>query len=94
MTDGCPGAGRCHGCAVWCPWCDDVTNVCDFDECDVHLRPNELKDAESHLVSNILSRREELRVMEREVHQFRERLHRALSAGPRLKPRPPGWRSK
>lgn len=92
MSDECPGEGRCHGCMNWCPWCDDVANVCDFGQCDVHPRLDELKEAESRLVSEVLSRREETRVMERDIHILRERIRAAKKAGSRLSPRPAGWR--
>lgn len=32
----CPGPKKCHGCACWCAFCDDVTTTCDCARCDRH----------------------------------------------------------
>lgn len=37
MSDECPGANRCHGCACWCDECGDVDErQCDNLTCDAH----------------------------------------------------------
>ncbi len=40
----CPGEGKCHGCMSWCDKCGDVDCICDFPDCDVHVR---LEEAEA-----------------------------------------------
>lgn len=41
--DCCYGKNSCHGSQVWCIDCGDVTNICDFPECDIHQRWEEVE---------------------------------------------------
>jgi len=74
----CPGAGKCHGCLVWCDACGVVEYVCDSRPCDSHPNRDELAEAEAALADaeqELMYRRQEAARWMKERDEAAARVH-------------------
>jgi len=88
---GCPGRNRCHGCMKWCDECGDVEFTCDFPDCDVHPRLDELEEELRRLKEETARLARDWRYSEiatAEMQESVDRARRAAKDGQMMVPRP------
>jgi hypothetical protein len=52
-SEECPGQHKCHGCLKWCSYCGDVAWVCDYPQCDEHIRLDEWDSRRNNIIEQL-----------------------------------------